>query len=348
MNLSLRRSLQSAAVVSTLAALSFAATSSVAMDVRRESLRTAGTKTQVVMEVDVAGSSKPGNALDILFVVDDSGSMQVHQANLLANVGDLVRAAVSSGVDVHAGVVSTNMDSAPWNPPPGISYQGRLSGAVKKFAATQDGDFAQVLTDNLKLVMNTNGSATETPFAAAIAAVTEPLASAENQGFLRKNAALAIFVLTDADDQSQISVPDFVQTLKALKGKAPVTLHAAYIPKASTTCDRSGENLPERLEEALTAFGTLADSFNLCEAFGPKLRSIGEEYVSIGLSSVQLKLEPELSTVKVVFGSQTFWGGDLYSGWVYDSKKMQLLFGADIDWTLQPTGTRLKIEYYAK
>ncbi len=344
----MNRSLHLAVAASTLAASFLLSNSTRAMEVRHESVRAAGTKTQVVMDVDVSGSSKPGNALDILFVVDDSGSMQLHQKNLLANVGDLVRAALSSGVDVHAGVVSTNMESTPWNPAPGVSYQGRLGGTVKKFAATRDGDFEQVLTDNLKLVMNVNGSGTEAPFAAVTAALSEPLVSNENKGFLRTNAALAIFVLTDADDQSNISVPDFVKMLKVLKGKLPVTLHAAYIPKSVTTCDRSGEPEPLRLEEALAAFGTAQESFNLCEAFGPKLRTIGEEYVSIGLANVQLKLEPILATMKVVFGSETFEAGDILNGWVYDSQKMQLLFGANIDWMSQPAGTRLKIEYFAK
>ncbi|CAN5549285.1 hypothetical protein BH10BDE1_BH10BDE1_32150 [soil metagenome] len=336
----------------SLFSLAFAgviSTSANAMSVRRQATRAAGTKTQVKMEVEVGNSpTNPNLALDILFVIDDSGSMQEHQANLLANVGDLVRAAQASGADIHAGVITTNMDSPIYNPSPGQHFKGELNGVNKPFAATLDGDFEKVLTENLKVSMTTNGSGTEQPFAAVTAALSEPLMSGANKDFIRPGAALAVFMLSDADDQSTMPVADFVTFLKGLKTKAPVTMHAAYIPTTDTTCNRSGEAPPARVEEALTAFGTLAESFSLCDAFGTHLSKIGEGYETIGLRTVQLKLIPDLSTMKITYGTETFPAADLLYGWVYDASKTQILFGNKINWFSQPADTHVFIEYFEK
>lgn len=330
---------------------SFSAVTSNAMSVSKEQVRTRGPVTKVRMEVEVP---RPGGAavtqLDILFVIDDSGSMDPQQAKLLKNVDQLVRAAKDSGVDIHAAVITTNMDSQPWNPKPGETWHGEFAGAGKKVAATAEGDFEQVLTDNLKAAMTTTGSGNEQPFLAIQNALSEPLLSTVNQGFLRPDAGLATFVLTDADDQSPMHVSDFVTFLKNLKSKAPVALHAAYIPTtAASTCDRSGENVPARIEEALTAFGTLNESVSLCdEDFGTKVTQIGKVYEATGLRTVQLKVVPLVSTMKITYGTETLDAGDLDFGWVYDARKLQLKFGDKIDWTTEAVGTPLVIQYEAK
>ncbi len=319
------------------------------MTVDTQKVVKSGPVSKVKLEVEVPRSGAGPTALDILFVVDDSGSMTDHQAKLLANVSELVRASRDSGLNLHAAVITTNMDTQPWNPAPGISWAGQFAGVVKKVAATRDGDFETILADNLKSAMTTMGSGTEQPFAAVQAALSEPLLSGVNTGFLRDGAGLAIFVLTDADDQSQMKVPDFVAFLRNLKSKAPVTMHAAYMPSNDPAAARSGEPLPLRIEETLTAFGTMADSVSLMDPlFASKLKSIGEGYEIAGLRVVQLKIAPVVSTMKLTYGTETFDAGDLSYGWTYNSKKMEVLLGEQIDWLSQPVGTPLVIKYTAK
>ena len=49
--------------------------------------------------------------VDILFVVDDSGSMSNHQTNLSSNIGRFLEAFFGRvSIDYHIGVVSTDMD----------------------------------------------------------------------------------------------------------------------------------------------------------------------------------------------------------------------------------------------
>ena len=322
--------------------------SALAMTVQHKLVRTLGTKTQVKMDVDVANDPSAHAKLDILFVIDDSGSMTSHQQNLLKNVDALVKAARSSGLDLQAGVISSSMEPSWGASAPGVAFKGELEGVTKKFASTDDGDFESVLAANLKTAMHTMGDAIETPFAAILAATSEPMLSGPNKGFFRDDAALAIFILTDADDQSSMSPEDFVKSIRAFKAGAPVTLHAGYIPVGDATCDRSGEPEPLRLEAVLDAFGTKASSLNLCESFESKLNTIGESYVKVGVSEVVLPLEPQLSTVKAIFGKTELVPGDLRYGWVYDAKKKALVFGEKINWFSEAPGTPLQIEYYAK
>lgn len=337
----------SAALVGT-SILSFA-TSAMALNVQSHNVRYSGASTQIRMEVDVYEGTSP-SALDILFVIDDSGSMSTHQQNLLKNVSSLVNASLKSGVDLHAGVITTSVHDAPYQPKPGYFHGGRLLGITNKVAKTSDGNFEQVLTENLKIGMQIYGSGTEAPFEAVRLALSEPLLSSENAGFLRPHAGLAVFLLTDADDQSEDPVATYVEFLRQLKQNA-VTFHAAYIPTVhvvdpGATCNRNGEDVPVRIEEVLTAFGTLGESVNLCDSdYSTRLGTIGSNYEMIGVRSVQFKLPAKISTIKVAYGSAVLVAGDLLKGWVYDSAKLQLQLGRHVDWRSQPVGTKLVIEY---
>lgn len=309
--------------------------------------------TQVRMELEVSRGTLT-SALDILFVVDDSGSMGTHQQNLLANVDNLVRAAERSGVDLNAAVITSSVDQDPWQPKPGYASKGKFTGLPgATVASTANGNFSAVLKQNLTFGMIIDGSGTEQPFEAVRLALSEPLLSGHNAGFLRPNAGLAVFLLTDADDQSPQPVQTYVDFLKQLKSNA-VTMHAAFIPSTApaapgTACDRSGEPAPARLEEALNAFGTLSESISLCEPdYSSRLSTIGSKYEMIGLRTVELKIAPVISSIRLTYGSQTLVAGDLHHGWVYDSAKMQIQLGAKINWVKEPQGTKLVVEYIAQ
>lgn len=314
--------------------------------------------TQVRMELEV-NRSTPTSALDILFVVDDSGSMGTHQKNLLANVDNLVKAAERSGVDLNAAVITTSAESSynP-NPNPGYAAKGMFTGlpgatVASTSSPTTPNRFSEVLKQNLTFAMVTDGDGTERPLEAVRLALSEPLRSGYNAGFLRPHAGLAVFLLTDADDQSKEPVQAYVDFLKQLKSNA-VTIHAAYIPTFApvlpgTACDRNGEDVPKRLEEALNAFGTLSESISLCETdYSSRLSAIGSKYEMIGLRTVELKIAPVISSIRLTYGSQTLVAGDLLAGWIYDSAKMQIQLGAKINWLKEPTGTKLVVEYVAQ
>lgn len=334
------RSIAALLSLSVLTVVTLIAANTQAATVRNLAV-TPGTTTKIKLEVDVSS-----NQLDILFVIDDSGSMSGHQANFLNNIDALTKAALASGVDVQAGVITTSVDLSDWSSvTPG---RGLLVGPVKRFAHSADPNFSQVLRENLLAAMTTNGSGTEQPFAAILMAM-DAAAAASNKGFFRDTAATAVFVVTDADDQSTFGVPEFLSLVQSRKPNAPFSFGGAFIPSSDTTCGRAGEPVPTKIETLIGALGKQGFSVGLCDKdYSLKIKTIGESYASIGLRSVQLPVAPVFASIKVTYGSLTLVPGHLGTGWSYDETANVLQLGPKIDWKSQPKGTKLIIEFEAQ
>jgi hypothetical protein len=181
---------------------------------------------------------------DILFVVDDSGSMSEEQANLAANLDAFIDTLVASSVknDFRIGVTNSSVEEFPANGTTRKSYAAGPStgvpfpaGALVAIKTRADGSaipgalvydpaaFAQTggwggnrildkasptLAADFKVNvrMGLNGSGKEQPFRAARLALSDRLLDT-NQGFLRDGARLAVVFLTDEDDCSDTSDP---------------------------------------------------------------------------------------------------------------------------------------------
>jgi hypothetical protein len=154
-------------------------------------------------------------SVDILFVIDDSGSMSGHQFNLAKNIG-LFTAGINANqvLDYHIGVLTSNMDSSPWRPAPGYGWKGELNGTTK-FITKKTPNASRELEANLK--PGIDGSGTEVFFTPVQAALTPPLVGGVNAGFYRPDSYLALVFLTDAEDQSRLSASDFYKFLLNLK-----------------------------------------------------------------------------------------------------------------------------------
>ncbi len=158
---------------------------------------------------------------DVLFTIDDSCSMDVYQNSLANNFASFIQYAVAAGVDWQIGVTTTDMDDAfniPGFPAFPEGEKGRLIG---------DANNPKILTPNTpnvqalfqqKVKVGTDGSGTETGLEPSLAAVTPPLITADNAGFLRQDANLAIVVVTDAPDQSGKPASFYLNSFLNVKG----------------------------------------------------------------------------------------------------------------------------------
>jgi len=156
-----------------------------------------------------------GNKADILWVVDNSGSMALKQARLKFAASTYIQALDASGVDYHLAVTTTDVT--------GSGAQGALAtydGRSWIDATTSDRVAAfEALADR-----GDTGSADEFGSYAAYLAI-EPSTGAQpsaNIGFRRDDAALHLVVLTDEGDLSftqhsalTLSVVDYVAWLEA-------------------------------------------------------------------------------------------------------------------------------------
>jgi hypothetical protein len=184
-------------------------------------------------------------ATDILFVVDDSGSMASEQAELGASFKSFIDRLASSPASgaFQIGVTTTSVDypisdasgavtvrtAYDAGPAVGVPYAaGALvaidpatPGKILYDAAAQKFTGTRILAPALGAAtlqstfvanarVGTNGSAKEQGLRAVQLALTDRIADGTNAGFLRPGARLAVVIVTDEDDCSDPGSPPAV------------------------------------------------------------------------------------------------------------------------------------------
>jgi hypothetical protein len=259
--------------------------------------------------------------LDVLFVVDDSGSMQEHQQNLIKNIPELAKAALKNGVHVHAGVTTTSQDCSNY----GKVCNGKFNGSM---VDSKSPDFLTKLATNLDV--GTNGNPEETPFDMAIAAMTEPVAKVDHPDFYRPRAHFALIFLTDADDQSRIYTPEsFAAFFQGLKNESNKVTVASIQNTSERGC--SSEPYGPKLTTAVNLMKGKIQ--NICSAdYGTQLGEIGSDIVRKVTREIPLTIAPDVASLTVTFGSAILEKGDLHHGWIYNSVTNTVVLGDMIDW----------------
>ena len=200
----------------------------------------------------------PAQKTDILFVIDNSGSMREEQVGVATELPAFVsRLVQGSGVaqDFRVGVITTSVyeylsvngsavenrtfpeEAGRLRPVPPAADGGVAPGAGERVL---EGEDPQLVEKFRRLVQQgTGGSGQETPFEAVRLAVSEPLVSQPleqggNGGFLRDGARLLVVVVTDEEDCSTTArPPPFGLTVNAptdecADGAAQLTSVAEY------------------------------------------------------------------------------------------------------------------------
>ncbi len=161
--------------------------------------------------------------VDLLIVIDNSGSMDDEQKALAANLDHLWNRIALANADFHIAVTSTGMEpyTAGWTQCPG----GAMGGEAGRFFPV-DASRPRILTPttpNVKQVLFDNTKVglchwDERFLDPVIAALTPPLVSSTkapgtpwpsdgNAGFLRDDARLALLAVSDADDDNDAINP---------------------------------------------------------------------------------------------------------------------------------------------
>ena len=169
----------------------------------------------------------PVESVDILLVVDNSGSMDPYQEELGKNFNSFLTYFIEAEVDYHIATVTTDVvaDGA-----------GQISGGTIIDTETSNAD--QVFTDIVNV--GTVGSGNEMGLEGAYLALTEPLISTANAGFLREEASLSILFVSDEEDSSPRPVNDYINDFRNIKGqRARDVFNASALTVVDLhTCDR--------------------------------------------------------------------------------------------------------------
>ena len=159
-------------------------------------------------------------AMDIVFVVDDSGSMQEEQSSLATNfpmfasVLDTYEVAPGQPLDYRVALtttgrtITTSVEVGPGFPPLVLTEQGDngafrdTCGSPKRWVDRTDGNLSQTLSCRANVGTSGPGAA-EMSLYMPMMALSDRVADGTNAGFLRDDALLAIVMITDEDDCSR-------------------------------------------------------------------------------------------------------------------------------------------------
>ncbi len=206
-----------------------------AVDVKTISISAPVLKTQIV---DVKGNNK----VDILMIIDNSGSMAAEQANMAARFNNFIDKI--KGLDWQIGIISTDMSSnAPVKDGRLVELKtmpGQYILNSSMLQTTAQSVFGQTVQ------LGSNGSGNELGFKAANKAIDRAFDAAQavnapNAALFRPDAALAMVVVSDAYDNSGTRPEDVLaKVTQRWGGNKPFVFHSIVVPESQYTDPAAG------------------------------------------------------------------------------------------------------------
>lgn len=200
-------------------------------------------------EIRVGGGGV--SAVELMFVIDNSGSMSQEQANLAVQIPALVRDLASPpdrdgdgspdwnpAEQLRVGVVTTDVGTGNTQLPRSFCVPGGDDGGLQGGVFTwNEGDDADAFAASLRTVvegLGTQGCAFEQPLEAAARAV----ARAPETGFPAADGLLAVIVVTDEEDCSVEDDDTFLGAAQAGALNVHCTRNRASLTPVSELLDR--------------------------------------------------------------------------------------------------------------
>lgn len=311
-----------------------------------------------------------GGKMDILFVVDSSGSMAEEQASLGANFGSFMNELGNLGIDFRVAVTSTDVCQS--QKPSNLSeircpVRGASSYLQGGFVGNSSNKILTTNTPNVetKFEQNTNigisGSGFEHGLTAARLGIEKSLNN-QNPSLLRNDAFLSVIVVSDEEDDGiglgmadsfnhvnyvaqglttfRYTDDDFISYLHTIKGEGQFSVSAitGVIDQATgRLCQSPNGNPAEEGTQYIKAAQKTGGSIqSICASqWDNLLASLGGDF---GAQISQIVLEqhalPQSIQVRV--------DGTLSTYWTYVEASNSVKFSAD---HLPSPGSNIEIKY---
>ncbi len=258
--------------------------------------------------------------VDVLWVVDNSCSMGEELQQVRDNFASFVGEFVNLGLDYHLAVVTTDMD----NP----THSGRIQGSVVTPASSDpETEFLTYIDQG------SSGSGSERGFDATQAALTEPLLSGANAGFFRDDAALAVIVVSDENDQSGVSSSSFASWMLGLKSDSSMVSFSAICGDRGLGCLEwvGTDTLQANGGDAYIDVTEDTDGFfaSICTSdYDEALQHLSLTAAGMTVSFLLDREPANLSEIVVeVEGAAIAY--DVYDGWSYQTDTNAIIFHGD-------------------
>lgn len=276
-----------------------------------------------VLQVDQALRSLDESSLskvDILWVIDNSGSMDVHQRKVINNAALFIdQFTQNNRVDWRMGMISSDRQEAPF-----LGLSGN-AGLNPRFDSKTPRPI-QIFNDAV-MRLGLYGSGTEEFFLPTLNSIDS------DRTFIREQAYLILFFVTDAPEQSPIQSDEFLRRLNVIKGNPRwIRMYGAF-EATDLGCEGTAQEGPLRYKnskfvEVIQATGGRA--LPLCDAeFGKELAKIAKDIVElVERPRVYLDQRPKAASIKVTYQGRALAGGPAEDGglWYYDYQLNAVVF----------------------
>lgn len=273
--------------------------------------------------------------LDVLFVVDNSGSMSSSQTSLATNFPSFINYFKTKGFDFKIAITTSDAYYGDQFLASGCSIctttQARFrSGTTPKIYTIDNTtpNLESVFAQNVNV--GTTGSGDERAFSSIKAALNSPF----NINFHRPTAFLAVIIVSDEDDFSHddinlnesytqptlhpiASYKSFLETFTA--GVSGTDFTVSTISILDNTCRLAlgaGRKIGQRYMQLADATGGTKNS--LCTTFDLILNNLSVEIATQIKAQFFLTRQPVLTSLRVIIGGILV-PEDPTNGWTYDS-----------------------------
>jgi len=298
------------------------------------------------VQTDTFGQAA-NNKVDILWVIDDSNSMEAEQDLLGQGFSAFADAMEQSNTDFQLGVVSTSFDET--------GGGGELIGDPP-YLTNADTDYQQAFVDRAQI--GTGGSDKEKGLEAATFALGPTMVyGGPNDGFLRPDGQLLVVFVSDEEDCSDrgalgnqpsddcyiqsdklAPVEYYITDLRELKEDRNDINVGAIVGLSSSECDEVEAPGDRYAEVAVTMGGLVAD---LCSTDWSDI--MGRLGLNAGgvRESFKLTKAAQPDTLEV-FVDEVQVAEDPNNGWTYDESTWFITFHGD---AIPERGAQISVQY---
>jgi hypothetical protein len=260
------------------------------------------------------------SSADILFVVDNSGSMNTWQTALATNFSSFIGVFTISGVEYQIAVITT--DDATF---------------VGPVITPSTPDIISAFTT--QAYVGTYGSAIEKGLHYAKECTSAGGDAAVGSTFTRTDAKLIIILVSDEDDHSTGMVSEYVTHFQSLKASDDLVTVHAVVGDSPGGCHRVGGSTWERADPAARYIEAAADMggefISICsEDWGAEMETLARD--SILKRAFDLLADALEDTIEVEVD------GAIVTDWTYNEEENAVYFE---ETSLPPAGSEISITY---
>ena len=284
---------------------------------------------------------EPASRADILWVIDNSGSMAVNQERVAQGFEVFASSLDETNIDFQLGVITTDMDLD--NP-----EAGHLIGDPPFL--TPDDDYLGLFRERVQV--GTEGSGKEKGLSAALDALSEPTLSGANEGFLREDVITSIIFVSDEEDCSDnealagevddacylqdellIDIDELIEDYRELRGDASLLVASGIIGTSEGTWP--GRRYRQVIEATGGVIGSICDP-----DYGDIMDRLGLPVA--GIRTVFQLSRPAVEGSIEVAVDEDLIPEDAESGWTYDASYYQIRFDGSY---APPRGATISVTY---